>query len=637
MSLYRYEGDWSDGKPYGRGKMTYANGDVYDGEWRDGRFHGDGCLTYANGDVYDGVWEDDNRQGLGEMKYANGDVYDGEWEDDNRKGFGVMKYANGDVYKGYWNNGRRHGKGCKNYANGDEYGGDWKDDKVDGSGIMFYKNSNRYNGAWKDGKYHGEGTFKVFALMRVYEGQWCNNKLPSGRMENIFGVYEGTFCGLDRDGSGKMTYDRGGVYSGEWKHDKRHGKCEHIEPEFNGRFQGKFKGEYKNDLPFDGTVTTSVDEDGNCTPTVVQVYKGGRSTIFLGCGVKGEKHYDDGQTYVGRLYQDVPNGRGKMTYSCGKVYDGEWKAGKRDGRGITTHVDGGVEEALWVNDVCETRLKMKYAGGNVYTGQFQGTSRHGYGIMRYANGDKYEGTWKDDCRDGEGTMEGSLFVYRGQWKSDKRHGWGEQSWSCCILRKKYLDGYVGEWENDKRHGKGQLSFHYTCADMARTFMRRSPLERAIALCGDRVLPEKEGYGIVCSGEFNKNDLFDGNVIGFPLMDFENWKSHVVKRKAVLLVFDKGVGKTPGEVKEEAKLKRKREREVDKVKKRMKEVGISSMYTCLVCSDSYNPNDAVFMYAYMQCGHVCVCSKCRPSLSDAYISKCIYCRKEGNSLLRLYAP
>lgn len=70
---------------------------------------------------------------------------------------------------------------------------------------------------------------------------------------------------------------------------------------------------------------------------------------------------------------DIPNGLGtvlcinwigKYTYANGDVYEGQWKNGKKDGKG-----------------------------------------KDGYkviGTMNYANGDKYDGQWKDDKKSGLG-------------------------------------------------------------------------------------------------------------------------------------------------------------------------------------------------------------------------------------------
>lgn len=52
----RYEGEWVDGKKYGRGKITLANGNWYDGEWRDGYADGEGKAR-INGRIYEGIWD----------------------------------------------------------------------------------------------------------------------------------------------------------------------------------------------------------------------------------------------------------------------------------------------------------------------------------------------------------------------------------------------------------------------------------------------------------------------------------------------------------------------------------------------------------------------------------------------------
>jgi len=46
-----YEGHWEDGKKYGRGEMTYADGfqRVYEGDWKDDNRHGKGKMTFACG------------------------------------------------------------------------------------------------------------------------------------------------------------------------------------------------------------------------------------------------------------------------------------------------------------------------------------------------------------------------------------------------------------------------------------------------------------------------------------------------------------------------------------------------------------------------------------------------------------
>jgi hypothetical protein len=43
-----YQGYWLNNKANGRGRLIYANGDVYEGEWKDDKKHGNGILTLQN-------------------------------------------------------------------------------------------------------------------------------------------------------------------------------------------------------------------------------------------------------------------------------------------------------------------------------------------------------------------------------------------------------------------------------------------------------------------------------------------------------------------------------------------------------------------------------------------------------------
>ena len=48
---------------------------------------------------------------------------------------------------------------------------------------------------------------------------------------------------------------------------------------------------------------------------------------------------------------------------------------------------------------------MKKVSVDKYEGQFKDGKRHGRGTFTHANGDKYEGQFKDDLKNGLGTYE----------------------------------------------------------------------------------------------------------------------------------------------------------------------------------------------------------------------------------------
>ena len=81
-----------------------------------------------------------------------------------------------------------------------------------------------------------------------------------------------------------------------------------------------------------------------------------------------------------------------MTYAKQDIYDGDWKAGRKDGKGTT-----------------------KYHNGDVYTGEFSKGKMHGKGTFEYTDGDilKSIGEWKEGKKCGlfEDIIRSSKQVY----------------------------------------------------------------------------------------------------------------------------------------------------------------------------------------------------------------------------------
>ena len=94
---FEYIGELKDGKPNGKGKAIWPNGDAYEGEWKDGKMHGRGKITWYNGNVYEGEWRDGKRHGHGKKTWLNGDAYEGEWKDGKMHGRGKITWYNGNV------------------------------------------------------------------------------------------------------------------------------------------------------------------------------------------------------------------------------------------------------------------------------------------------------------------------------------------------------------------------------------------------------------------------------------------------------------------------------------------------------------------------------------------------------------
>ena len=78
-TLGEYQGDFVNGKKSGKGKYTFANGDIYDGEWVEDKMSGQGIYTFANGDKYEGEFVDNKFSGTGTYT-KDGKQYTGTWK-----------------------------------------------------------------------------------------------------------------------------------------------------------------------------------------------------------------------------------------------------------------------------------------------------------------------------------------------------------------------------------------------------------------------------------------------------------------------------------------------------------------------------------------------------------------------------
>ena len=224
--------------------------------------------------------------------------------------------------------------------------------------------------------------------------------------------------------------------------------------------------------------------------------------------------------YTGYLVMGIPEGKGKMVYSSGSVYDGDWVGGRYDGygeytssddyyigywkdgmrhgtgtrtdfygstyvgswenglehgKGKKTYSNGDVTEGEWEKGRPTGVCTYTYADGGVYEGELLGKQRHGSGTMHYSNGEEYIGMWQYDKRNGEGIMKfANGDVFSGNWSFDAISGIGELKYANgdvytggCSNGKKHGKGvmqyangdkYDGEWYNDERHLDGTLTY-----------------------------------------------------------------------------------------------------------------------------------------------------------------------------------
>jgi hypothetical protein len=89
-------------------------------------------------------------------------------------------------------------------------------------------------------------------------------------------------------------------------------------------------------------------------------------------------------------------------------------------------------------------------GSAQYEGDFKAGRKHGKGVKTWANGDRYEGEFADDRREGDGTYTWGRGPWQGEryeggFAADRRNGFGEYRYSSG-------DVYRGEWKDDAAIG-----------------------------------------------------------------------------------------------------------------------------------------------------------------------------------------
>ena len=139
--------------------------------------------------------------------------------------------------------------------------------------------------------------------------------------------------------------------------------------------------------------------------------------------------FKDGSSYRGNFARGKLQGYGKMKYSNGNIYEGEWKNDLKTGRGT-----------------------MKFINNDSYVGNFSDDKFWGKGIYRYNTGDLFDGSWVNGQAHGKGKY---VFADKEKYEGDFFKGQFEGVGAFY-----YADGsiFIGNWKDNKRNGEGKL--HY---------------------------------------------------------------------------------------------------------------------------------------------------------------------------------
>lgn len=198
-------------------------------------------------------------------------------------GTGEFYYGDGSYYSGTWKSGKRNGSGIFYKGDGSVYEGEYLDDLPHNHGVYTFPDGKKK----RIKSNHGKVIFSVHIKNKISE-----NGFFYGEFSNR-GKYTGWYSGNLKNGytaqlRGKMQWEDGSEYSGEWK---------------NGKISGR-----------------------------------------------GSIKWKDGSFYTGEWLDGKRYGRGIYFWPDGKKYIGEWKDNSRHGQGICIYPDGREEAGLWLEN-----------------------------------------------------------------------------------------------------------------------------------------------------------------------------------------------------------------------------------------------------------------------------------------------
>ena len=180
----------------------------------------------------------------------------------------------------------------------------------------------------------------------------------------------------------------------------------------------------------------------------------GNGAIYIGQWKDGKRHgrgtqiWPNGARFEGHWKNDKAQGKGRFIHENGDVYEGDFVNDRANGKGVFIHTNGVKYEGEWLEDLQHGMGIETWPDGSFYNGSYSKGKKRGKGVYTWADGSRYEGEWKNNCIDGIGVYNfADGRRYEGSWENNMMHGEGTYSWA---------DGrkYIGNYVNHKRHGHG---------------------------------------------------------------------------------------------------------------------------------------------------------------------------------------
>ncbi len=419
-----------------KGRAYFFNGDVCYSNFKNQKMNGDSKIFYANSDIYEGKLVDNVKHGYGRYCDFNKDIYEGKFKKGYYNGKGILTYHDGNKYDGKFLNGLFHGFGVYYLNNENRYECEFKNGAPNGYGSFYYKNGDYYEGQFKDWLFSGKGNY-----FNADGGRYCGD------------FYDSFF-----QGNAEMIFKDKSSYCGEF---------------FQGYFynSGVFTKDNKeydvliNEEFVDGIGFSLENND------LFFIFENAHKSSFNG---KAKIYFSNGSIYEGEIVQGQFNGYGELSFSynwriAGDFLNGNIKNGKIYDENKLLIFEGEFNE-----DTSFKSGTRYYENGDIYKGEFLDGLTDGYGIYKYENGDILEGEFENGFIFNGRIEYKSGIIYEGEMENMIPHGIGTKMiFENTVYEGSFLNGamdgygtifygngnkFIGEFKDNHIEGKGTYSF-----------------------------------------------------------------------------------------------------------------------------------------------------------------------------------
>ena len=186
-------------------------------------------------------------------------------------------------------------------------------------------------------------------------------------------------------------------------------------------------------------------------------YIKGANVITEGVWIKGNLIFGriflpTGDIYEGEIKKNIFNGKGKIIFSNGEKYTGDFLDGEISGTGIYNFPDKTKYSGNIKNGLFNGIGKMTWINGTEYNGNFCDSSLNGHGIMKNTT-EKYEGLFEKNEFNGKGTYyfrDGD--IYDGNFENGIKNGKGIYKRNDKVI-------FKGIFNNDLPNGQGIMTYN----------------------------------------------------------------------------------------------------------------------------------------------------------------------------------